>query len=622
MNTPDPEGGWSEVSQASLAARMAAIVRRLRGEASPPSEDAGGALGRLADLFGLTHFELDVLACLAGRETDAQLGKAVAALDDAPGPGVARDILLRVSAAPHWSALLPGGVLREWELVEELDGGRLAISSRILSFLLGVDALPRELEDGLRSWTVRPCHPEDDALAERAVASVAASGRAGNSLPYIELVGSLGSRGRAIAASVARQAGLGVLPLDAERFLSDPRAFRLAVREAVLRGCALVLEQAAGGVDPRPLLARPVSEPVLVVLLSEDRIDARGLARSRVTVEIPPRSWEARLAPWLDRLPSTPDVARQLASRFALDDAAIDGVVERAAHQPGDRVTALWAEAREAARVDLGALAHRAPGRPGWDQLVVTERVRRELVRVTRLVRTQSVVEHDLGLAASGRDRGIAVLFSGVSGTGKSLAAEVLAADLGLDLFVVDLSAVVSKYIGETERNLRRLFEGVERSGAALLFDECDALFGQRGEVNDSHDRYANIEVSYLLQRIERSSAVVFLTTNLKDNIDPAFTRRFRAVVEFEFPDRGLRRTLWERHLPARLRGPDVDLDRLAELDLTGAGIRSVVLDAASVVAGDGRVTLESADLLASARAEFERAGRGVPVALFGEGTP
>jgi SpoVK/Ycf46/Vps4 family AAA+-type ATPase len=202
------------------------------------------------------------------------------------------------------------------------------------------------------------------------------------------------------------------------------------------------------------------------------------------------------------------------------------------------------------------------------------------------------------------RGLGITALFAGPSGTGKTLAAEVVARELGLDMFVIDLSQVVSKYIGETEKNLRRVFDAAERGGAVLLFDEADALFGKRSEVKDSHDRYANLEVSYLLTRMETYRGLAVLTTNQKKALDAAFTRRLRFVVDFPFPDAGERAQIWRRVIPAEVPVESLEIDRLARLTVAGGSIRNIALGAAFLAAEEG-AAVSMRHLLASTRAEY-----------------
>jgi SpoVK/Ycf46/Vps4 family AAA+-type ATPase len=201
---------------------------------------------------------------------------------------------------------------------------------------------------------------------------------------------------------------------------------------------------------------------------------------------------------------------------------------------------------------------------------------------------------------------GISALFSGVSGTGKTLAAEVLASELRLDLYHIDLSAIVSKYIGETEKNLRRVFDAAEEGGAILLFDEADALFGKRSEVKDSHDRYANIEVSYLLQRMEAYRGLAVLTTNMKNALDAAFLRRIRFIVQFPFPDAAQRDKIWRRIFPATTPTEGLDFDKLARLNVTGGNIRNIALNAA-FLAADAEEVVRMRHLAQAVRSEYAK---------------
>lgn len=207
------------------------------------------------------------------------------------------------------------------------------------------------------------------------------------------------------------------------------------------------------------------------------------------------------------------------------------------------------------------------------------------------------------------RAPGFAVLFSGPSGTGKTLAAEVIANELGLDLYIIDLSQVVSKYIGETEKNLGRIFDAAEAGGAVLLFDEADALFGKRSEVKDSHDRYANIEVSYLLQRMEAYRGLAILTTNMKQALDAAFLRRLRFVINFRFPDAAQRTAIWQRMFPPDTPTADLDWDKLGQLNVTGGHIRSIAINGAFYAAAAGEpVTM--AHLRQAAQTEYAKLDR------------
>jgi SpoVK/Ycf46/Vps4 family AAA+-type ATPase len=270
----------------------------------------------------------------------------------------------------------------------------------------------------------------------------------------------------------------------------------------------------------------------------------------------------------------------------------------------------LWGACRSLARPQLEDLAQRIVSSAGWDDLVLPESQKTMLRLMVSQVRHRLKVCESWGFSAKGqRGLGIAALFAGESGTGKTLAAEVLAHELSLDLYRIDLSAVVSKYIGETEKNLRRIFDVAEEGGAVLLFDEADALFGKRGDVKDSHDRYANIEVGYLLQRMEAYQGLAILTTNLKSSLDRSFQRRLRFTVNFPFPDAEQREGIWARAFPSATPTRGISPKRLAQLNVTGGNIRNIALNAAFLAAdSDGPVDMHH--VLRAAALEAEKIER------------
>jgi SpoVK/Ycf46/Vps4 family AAA+-type ATPase len=294
------------------------------------------------------------------------------------------------------------------------------------------------------------------------------------------------------------------------------------------------------------------------------------------------------------------------AARAALDLAAFEGVPVSPAH--------VRLAARRQSASGLERHARRIRPAVGWDDLVLPAEPLARLRELAVRARHRDRVLGDWRLSAGGgRGRGVLALFAGESGTGKTLSAEVVAAELGLDLYVVQLSSVVDKYVGETEKNLERIFTEADRTDAVLLFDEADAVFGKRSEVKDSHDRYANMESAYLLQRLESFDGIAVLTTNLRANIDEAFTRRLDLVVDFPFPDARQRLALWRHSLAHVPCADDADPGEVAEeFELAGGAIRSAVVTAAYLAAGRGdRVT--AADLLEGARREYRKAGRLLP---------
>ena len=265
---------------------------------------------------------------------------------------------------------------------------------------------------------------------------------------------------------------------------------------------------------------------------------------------------------------------------------------------------------RAESRPVLEGLAQRVVTSARWEDLVLPENNIETLRAMAAQARNQHRVLQEWGFAAqTPRGLGASALFCGHSGTGKTLAAEVLANELDLDLFRIDLSQVVSKYIGETEKNLRRIFDAAEESGALLLFDEADALFGRRSEVRDSHDRYANLEVSYLLQRMDAYRGVAVLTTNLQHALDPAFMRRIRFVVQFPFPDGVSRERIWRKIFPKDTPLGALDFTRLAQLHASGGVIRNIALHAAFLAAESGDA-VQYAHVLAAARTEYGKVDR------------
>jgi SpoVK/Ycf46/Vps4 family AAA+-type ATPase len=272
----------------------------------------------------------------------------------------------------------------------------------------------------------------------------------------------------------------------------------------------------------------------------------------------------------------------------------------------------LWDACRALARPRLEDLAQRILPCAGWDDLVLPDPQKQILRQLAAQVRHRMKVYETWGFSTKGRrGLGVSVLFTGPSGTGKTMAAEVLAHDLRLDLYRVDLASVVSKYIGETEKNLKQVFDAAEEGGALILFDEADALFGRRGEVNDSRDRYANIEVGYLLQRMESYQGLAILTSNFKSAIDPAFQRRLRFTVTFPFPDADQRETIWRNVFPPATPTQGLDTQKLSQLNVTGGSIRNIAINAAFIAAELGK-PVEMRDLMEAARLEVPKMERSL----------
>jgi SpoVK/Ycf46/Vps4 family AAA+-type ATPase len=298
-----------------------------------------------------------------------------------------------------------------------------------------------------------------------------------------------------------------------------------------------------------------------------------------------------------------------LLSQFSLSLPAIYSATAQAnvEQEAESSFDALWDACRIQTRPRMEELGQYIDPAAAWDDLILPEVQKEALRDIVTHVRQRAKVYETWGFATRGaRGLGISALFAGASGTGKTMAAEVLARELRLDLYRIDLSSIVSKYIGETEKNLRRVFDAAESGGAILLFDEADALFGKRSEVRDSHDRYANIEVSYLLQRMECYRGLAILTTNMRSALDAAFLRRIRFVVQFPFPDAAQRAEIWRHIFPSETPTEGIAVEHLSQLSVAGGNIRNIALNAAFLAAGTEE-PVRMRNLLRAAQSEYAK---------------
>jgi hypothetical protein len=619
--------GWVEANQRWLVAQLACLRLRLQGADGEPlaaaraeldvaraALPAPGALDRLAELFALSPFERELLLLCAGVEMDARIAAACA---ETTGRSAASfSLALSVLEQPHWSALTPGRPLRRWRLLEveagALSSAALRIDERVLHELAGIGLLDARLQPLLRPVEL----PELAAPSQRQRAeALVALARAG-SMPSltVQLVGDDPAGAEDVAALAAAQLGQRLLAIRAEDLpaaaVDLETLATLWQREAVLGGAALLV-QGADAASAAAAFAERVETPLFLAVR-----DALVLRRPALVQDVPrpdateqKQLWELALGTMAGALNGALD---GVAAQFRLSAQAI----AESGRRVGQRVAAgdspagaLWSVCTRSGRRGLDGLAQRLAAAAGWDDLVLPDAQLASLRQLAMHVRRRTQVYESWGFGRNGaRGLGVSALFAGESGTGKTLAAEVLAAELHLDLYRIDLSAVVSKYIGETEKNLRRVFDAAEDGGAVLLFDEADALFGKRSEVRDSHDRYANIEVSYLLQRMEAYRGLAILTTNLKSALDPAFQRRLRFIVHFPFPDAGQREAIWQRAIPPGAPTAGLDVRKLARLHVTGGGIRNIALNAAFLAADTGE-PIGMGHLLAAARAESGKAG-------------
>jgi hypothetical protein len=393
---------------------------------------------------------------------------------------------------------------------------------------------------------------------------------------------------------------------------------RAYTREAALWPAALLVrtERLENGALLEAWLRR-VRAPVAVDVeegSAADRLSGLRLIAPSMRADERKAQWQTRLGPLASEIEPALDA---MVEAFALDATEIaetaEAIEKEAALAPSGQANGkslcatAWLRCRAAARRSVDGLAARVENTANWSDLVLPDAQTGILRQIAMHARHAARVHETWGFAVRyGRGLGLSALFSGVSGTGKTMAAGVVARELDRDLYQIDLATVISKYIGETEKHLRKIFDSAERSGAILLFDEADALFGKRSQVRDSHDRYANLEVSYLLQRMESYRGIAILTTNMQHALDPAFQRRLRFVVQFPFPDEPSRERIWRKVFPAATPTADLDYKRLAQLNVTGGSIRNIALLTA-FLAADAGAPITMGNILEAARTEFAK---------------
>ena len=624
----------------------------LRNELVELAASAGGPLGRVTSLAGLSSFEAGcLLLCLAAEE-DPDIQRLVAyAQDHVSKRRPCVELLIRVLAGDD----APGAArasfdadapLRRWRLVALYDeqgqphtplaNHSVALNPRIASYLAGEDGLDEALRPYARLTGVprSPCQPPLPVGLRERVEALAALPATSLQPPVVHLAGPDAARIRTVASELAGGAGLGllsvVLPgIEAEGGLDA--VLSLCEREAAIQGAALLLTglEQLKREDAERLRAR-VGAGLLarLVLVAANGNDAwPGLS-----IAVPGLEFDARRALWETLLGGAqgvdPTVLDDLAGKFRLSTQGIEDAASAAfgsarwrnPSAPVVEADDLYGAARAQSMPILNALARKVAPHYRWDDIVLPPDTLEQLREMCGMVEHRHLVYETWGFDRKlALGKGVMALFAGPSGTGKTMAADVIAGALGLDLYKIDLSGVVSKYIGETEKNLGSIFSEAESSNAILFFDEADALFGKRSEVKDAHDRYANIETAYLLQRMEEYSGAVILATNLKMNLDEAFSRRLHFVIDFPLPEEDDRRRIWMSMLPSDLpRGDDIDFVFLArQFKMTGGNIRNIVLAGAFSAASEG-APMGMAHLIRATRREYQKLGRMVTEAEFG----
>ncbi|MFF9244135.1 ATP-binding protein [Streptomyces sp. NPDC014776] len=653
----DPDPGDPYRGQYLAPEAVARLLDEPGGLDVPPHEPweppAGSVLDRLARRFGLSPLDLDLLLVALAPDIDARFERLYGYLNDdltrrRPTVGLALELCGPAGAIAARFRLAPGAPLVAGGLVEVREPERpplsrvVTVPDRVTAHLLGQDRPDARLAGVLDA--VHPDPTADPADVRRAAAA------AGTGIGLVHLR-SRGGDAAGLAVAALRTAGPHPLALDAaalaRRPADVPELARLVALEARLTGAAVVLgplQALPGEPAERARAVRAVCAALRgtpLITHGSTGWDPEWAADTPVTLAVPAPSPERQAARWRHALEraATQD-ADTPGRRLTVDD--VPELAEAvAAHRLDARQVGRAADVavrtaaaagrpvgpddlRAAVRAQNGAgldrLARRVEPGVGWDDLVLPPATHRRLRELALRARHREQVLGQWGMRpGGGRGRGVIALFAGESGTGKTMSAEVVAADLGMDLYVVDLSTVVDKYVGETEKNLERIFTEASAVNAVLLFDEADAIFGKRSEVKDAHDRHANIESAYLLQRMESFDGIAVLTTNLRANLDEAFTRRLDVVADFPVPDAGQRLALWERCLGGRLpRAADLDLAFCADrFELAGGSIRACAVTAAYFAAESG-APLTMHTLVTAIAQEYRKLGRLVLEGEFG----
>jgi MoxR-like ATPase len=641
----------------ALAAMAAAI------EANVAASRAQGTIPRLVALTqrcGLARLDVEVLLVCLAPELDLRYERIFAYLqDDVTRRRPSVDLVLNL-LCPSFDAKLaalarfaPGAPLLRHHLVELFDdpsrprtpllGRQLKVDERIGRFLLGSDEIEPPLRGRVRRVAPRPAGAslvDAPALAARIEALAAEHARERAVRVHVE--GPRGVGKQAWAEALCARLGLPLLVVDGEALLEPRDAFeanaRLAVREAALQGAALYWDGVDALVTPafrreREALLEAIAAREGLTLLAgtgawEPAQERVPLSFQRVTVARPTHAERALL--WTRALEGESarvvEEITVLASKLRLTGREITVATAAARDRARGRATPLavddlYAGCHAASSRALGELAQRIPCRFTFGDIVLPPDALTQLREICSRVRLRAHVLESWGFDGKlSLGRGTHAIFSGPSGTGKTMAAEIVAGELDLELYKIDLSGVVSKYIGETEKNLARIFSEAEATNAILFFDEADALFGKRSEVKDAHDRYANVETSYLLQRIEEYEGVTILATNLRRNMDDAFMRRMAFSVQFPFPEEAERLRIWSGVWPkATPRADDLDLPFLAsQFKLAGGNIKNVALGAAFLAAAEKEGVVSMRHLVRATRRELQKMGKSDVPAEFG----
>lgn len=597
----------------------------------PEPTSPAPTLTYLSRTFDLSPFHQDLLLLCLGCEMLPEFARLLLQYFQQPDKTYPTLGLALALPSAQLDLFTPQNPLFHWRLLHlgpqiPLTQASLHLDPRILAFLLALPAQDAALED-----LIHPIVPSTIPLSPRQQHCLehmeTAWFQEGSWIP-LQLNGADPIMGQTMASHLCQRQGWDLYRLPAAAVpvnASDRHTFlRHWHREFLLTTAVLLLDwNDIPNPDPAQQsailhLIETIQTPIIISTRERQAIDRR----TQLCFDIPHLTHTEQQRLWADTLgenaPALQDQIEQIVAQFNLTPPIIQSTAQQflalqqaTPDQPEESATTpLWQLCRIQARPRLNGLAQRIDPTATLDNLVLPEPQKAVILDICRHLRQRQRVYQDWGFSEIGqRGLGITGLFHGESGTGKTLAAEVLAQEFDLDLYRIDLSMVVSKYIGETEKNLRQIFMAAEAGGAILLFDEADALFGKRTTVKDSHDRHANVEVSYLLQCMEAYQGLAILTTNLKDNMDVAFLRRIRFVVEFPFPKADARIQIWQRIFPTNTPTDQLDYSCLGQLNVTGGTIRNIALHAA-FRAADANEPIQMHHIHAAAQAERCKSGR------------
>jgi hypothetical protein len=584
----------------------------------PPS-----TLTQLRHTFSLATFEQHLLLLCAAAALDPEVAQLCATLNGNPQyphptPHIARTLF----PSFNWYAFTPQAPLQHWHLLETKPAlafalNPLQIDPAILFYLMGESFCDPALLELFEP--VSPVAPSLSSSHQAIAQQLADQWQQFNpSVPPVQLWGNDRATHAAIALTACELVGGVKLSRISLTHLTthlrhSPHPLTALIRRwtrtAHLTHQILLMDCDSSDPASIPVLAQLIEQCQTPLILSSP-VKQPAQRRSLLSFEVPPLTPQEQITLWQECLGETIDPQiPQIVSQFNLSANAIQTIAAQALTQPSHPNT-LWNLCRQHARPRLDDLAQRIDTHATWDDLILPDLEATQIKTLVAHIRQRFTVYQSWGFATkSQRGLGISALFQGKSGTGKTTAAEIIAKALHLDLYRIDLSQVVSKYIGETEKNLRSVFDAAEAGGVVLLFDEADALFGKRSDVKDSHDRYANMEVSYLLQKMEAYQGLAILTTNLRETIDSAFVRRIRFIVKFSLPDYAQRKAIWERMFPVQMPQQEIHLGRLARLNVTGGSIKNIALNAAFLAAEAGEA-VQMKHCLVATRSEYGKLER------------